>query len=140
MGTHVVSVRLSPGDHAALQGVATRQGQPLSTVAARLIIAALSGDPDAEAQATEGALATAVRGALPDLTAPQAVIHREVALSLARQVEQGGAGAVPAAREISQSASRALQAQRAHERESRPSPPALSMMEVLEELREGGTY
>lgn len=94
MATHVVSTRLAPGDHRLLRELAERRGQSLAAAAAERLAAALRS-PDDPGPA-DGPLVDAVRAELADVTNPLAVMHREVAVRMARTIERGEPGHITA--------------------------------------------
>ena len=59
----------------------------------------------------DGSLVTAVQSLLGDLTVPKAVLHRELAVRLARSVERGERGSVAAAELLMTTTDRAVKAQ-----------------------------
>ncbi|MTE22598.1 hypothetical protein F0L17_26585 [Streptomyces sp. TRM43335] len=115
MPSEVLSTRLTPRDHDRLRELAERRGKSLSATASELLSAALA-DPDAYPAPQDGALVDAVRATLAAVTAPEAVIHREVAIALARAVERREAGYLSAAGQLRKSLDAARSAQRTADR------------------------
>ncbi|MEF9908624.1 hypothetical protein ACQSMD_33410 [Streptomyces flavovirens] len=111
MPTHVVTCRVPPYVRDQLRELAERRGQTLAATAAGLLAAALD-DPAATAAAQDGAIVAAVRTVLADVDAPEAVMHRELAVTLARAVERRSPGYVTAASSLRTSVDASLSAQR----------------------------
>lgn len=111
MPTHVVTCRLQPYAYDQLQQLARRRNQSLAATTAGLLVAALD-DPAATATAQDGTLVTAVRAVLADVDTPQALLHRELALVLARSVERESPGHVAAVGSLNTMVQSALTAQR----------------------------
>lgn len=88
MPTRVVTTRVPPPLHDQLQALADRRGRSLAATAAELLAAAVADDPGAAKAAQDGPLVAAVLALLQDVTDPAAVMHRELALALARSVER----------------------------------------------------
>jgi hypothetical protein len=97
--------------HDRLVEMAARRGTSLAATAADLLAAAVEGDGGGAGLQPDGALVAAVRAALAEVTAPEAVVYRELAVRLARAVERGERGAVAAAQQLTTALDRALRAQ-----------------------------
>ncbi|MFC8389897.1 hypothetical protein [Streptomyces sp. NPDC057238] len=105
-----LTTRVTPAVHEALVSLAARRRKSLAATAADLLSAAVA-DPDGTPRPPDGEMTAAVLQALGHVTAPQAVLLREVALSMARIVERGDHGAAAAAQRLMEAASKALQVQ-----------------------------
>lgn len=112
MPSKPLSTRVSPVVHARLTEMAQRRGTSLAATAADLLSAAVADASEGSGAQPDGALVAAVHALLDDLTAPKAVVLRELSVRLARTVERGERGAVAAADLLSSSMEKALQAQR----------------------------
>lgn len=110
-----LSTRVSPVVHARLTEMAQRRGTSLAATAADLLSAAVADAGTEGGVQPDGALVAAVRALLDDLTAPKAVVFRELSVRLARTVERGERGAVAAAELLTSCVDKALQAQRAQD-------------------------
>lgn len=101
-----------PVVHAWLTEMAQRRGTSLAATAADVLSAAVADGDEVSRGQPDGALVAAVHALLDDLTAPKAVVLRELSVRLARTVERGERGAVAAADLLTSSMEKALQAQR----------------------------
>jgi len=111
MPSQVLSTRLAPHVYDQLRELAERRGTSLAATAADLLTAALA-DPAQTPPATDGALVSSVRSVLEDVSAPQAVLHREIAVLLARTIERRERGHLSAVKPLQDAISAALKAQR----------------------------
>ncbi|MFJ9149138.1 hypothetical protein ACIRP7_13915 [Streptomyces sp. NPDC102270] len=124
MASKPLTTRVSPAVHEALTALAARRGMSLAATASDLLSAAVA-DEDGTPPPPDGELTVAVLRALEEVTAPAAVLHREVALQMSRLIERGGRGATGAARRLMEAADRAIHLQ---ERADRPVDPAMSAL------------
>ncbi|WP_406380775.1 hypothetical protein [Streptomyces sp. NBC_01618] len=111
MPTHVVTCRVPPYVHDQLRDLAERRGQTLAATTTGILAAALD-DPTATGSAQDGAIVTAVRTVLAEVDDPKALMHRELAVVLARAVERRSPGYIAAASSLRTSVEAALSAQR----------------------------
>ncbi|RZB18384.1 hypothetical protein StrepF001_14995 [Streptomyces sp. F001] len=125
MPSKPLSTRISPLVHARLTEMAQRRGTSLAATAADVLSAAVADGEEVSGGQPDGALVAAVHALLDDLTAPKAVVLRELSVRLARTVERGERGAVAAADLLTSSMEKALQAQR---HEDNPGGDALDLL------------
>lgn len=130
MPSKVLTTRVSPDTYARLQVLAEESGRSLAATAADLLDAAVAGVPAPTED--DGPLTASVRAGLVDVTTPEAVMHREVALALARTVDRRDRGHVAAVRAVPEAVSRSHRAQHAVDH---PAPTDID--EVLELLSSG---
>jgi hypothetical protein len=119
-----LTTRVPPAVHAALVDRAARGRTSLAATTAAILGAAVM-EPDGTPPPPDGELTAAVLRALGDLTEPQAVLLREVALSMARIIERGEHGAAAAAQRLMEASSKALTLQ------ARANAPTSDPMDVL---------
>ncbi|MBC9728094.1 hypothetical protein [Streptomyces sp. TRM68367] len=112
MPSKPLTTRVAPIVHDRLVAMAERRGASLAATAAALLSAAVADGDEGSAPQPDGSLVAAVHALLSDVTAPKAVMHREVAVRLARSVERGERGAIAAAELLMTTADKALSAQR----------------------------
>ncbi|MET9405798.1 hypothetical protein ABZX90_08435 [Streptomyces sp. NPDC002935] len=124
MPSKVLSTRVPPDTYARLQVLAEESGRSLAGKAADILGAAVAGTPAPFTEA-DGPLVAAVRVTLADVTAPDAVLYREAALSLALTADRRERGHVSAVRQLPEVIRRARGAQRDADR------PAPSLDDVL---------
>jgi hypothetical protein len=110
MASKPLTTRVSPAVHEALTSLAARRRMSLAATAADLLSAAVT-DEDGTPRPPDGEMTAAVLRALCDVTVPAAVMHREVALQMARLIERDRRGAPGAARRLMEAADKALQIQ-----------------------------
>jgi hypothetical protein len=125
MPSKPLSTRVSPVVHARLTEMAQRRGTSLAATAADLLSVAVADASEGSGAQPDGALVVAVHALLDDLTAPKAVVLRELSVRLARTVERGERGAVAAAELLTNCTEKALQAQRA---EDNPGADSLDLL------------
>ncbi|MET7738376.1 hypothetical protein ABZT02_44980 [Streptomyces sp. NPDC005402] len=111
MPSQPLTTRVPPVVHDRLREMAARRGTSLAATAADLLSAAVAESGEGAGPQPDGALVGAVRALLKDVTAPQAVVHRELAVRLARTVERGERGAVAAADLLTTVIDKAVRAQ-----------------------------
>ncbi|MEU8943551.1 hypothetical protein AB0C97_36785 [Streptomyces goshikiensis] len=114
MPSIVLSTRLTPRDHDRLRVLAERRGSSLASTAGYLLAAALE-DSGEYRPPQDGALVAAVREVLADATAPEAVMHREMAVHLARAIERREPGHLSAIGALRKTVESATTAQRHHD-------------------------
>ncbi|MFE7619034.1 hypothetical protein [Streptomyces sp. NPDC057496] len=124
MASKPLTTRVAPAVHEALTALAARRRMSLAATAADLLSAAVA-DEDGIPQPPDGEMTAAVLRALGDVTVPGAVLHREVALQMARIVERDGRGATGAARRLMEAFDKAVQIQT---RADRPPDPDISIL------------
>lgn len=112
MPSKPLTARVSPDVHARLTNLAVRRGKTLAATAADLLSAAVAGEDGGTTPPLDGALVDCVRVVLADVTAPKALLCREVAVHMARLVESGDHGRVAAAERLMDAVEKALKAQR----------------------------
>ncbi len=113
MTSKPLTTRVPPVVHDRLVEMATRRGASLAATAAALLAAAVEDGDEGASPQPDGTLVAAVRALLDEVTAPKAVLHREVAVRLARIVERAGQGSVAASELLTKTAEKAVQAQHA---------------------------
>ncbi|MEV6679451.1 hypothetical protein AB0N09_21740 [Streptomyces erythrochromogenes] len=114
MPSTVLSTRLTPRDHDRLRALAERRGSSLAATAGHLLAAAL--DESGEYRPPQdGVLVAAVRAVLEDVTAPEAVMNRELAVHLARAIERREPGHLSAIGALRKTVESAQGAQREHD-------------------------
>ncbi|MGW3910539.1 hypothetical protein ACWEBX_03290 [Streptomyces sp. NPDC005070] len=128
MPSKVLTTRVPPDTYARLQALAKESGRSLAATTADLLDAAVAGVPSPTQD--DGPLTASVRAGLVDVTAPDAVMHREVALALARTVDRRECGHVAALRELPGAVSRSRRAQDAVDN---PGPQTMSELLSLME-------
>ncbi|MFJ9677529.1 hypothetical protein ACIRP2_05655 [Streptomyces sp. NPDC101194] len=111
MPSQPLTTRVPPGVHDRLREMSVRRGTSLAATAADLLSAAVAEGSEGAVPQPDGTLVGAVRSLLADVTAPQAVVHRELAVRPARTVERGERGAVAAADLMTDVVDKALRAQ-----------------------------
>lgn len=112
MPSKPLTTRIPPAVHDRLVEIAARRGTSLAATAAAVLAAAVEDCDAGIGPQPDGTLVTAVRALLDDLSAPGAVMYRELAVRLARMVERSERGAVAAAGLLTSTTDRALRAQR----------------------------
>ncbi|MFG2623235.1 hypothetical protein ACGFXC_37075 [Streptomyces sp. NPDC048507] len=114
MPTHVLSTRLTPGDYDRLRVLAERRGCSLAAAAGHLLASALD-DTGTYQPPQDGVLVAAVRTVLEGVTAPEAVMHRELAVHLARAIERREPGHLSAISVLRKAVESAQGSQRIHD-------------------------
>lgn len=125
MASKPLTTRVSPAVHEALSALAARRRMSLAATTADLLSAAVA-EPDGTPSPPDGEMTAAVMRALGDVTVPAAVMHRQIALQMARIIERDERGATGAARRLMEAADKALKIQA---RADQPAPdPAMGAL------------
>lgn len=126
MPSQVLSTRLTPCDYERLRALAERRGCSLAAAAGHLLAAALD-DTGTYQPPQDGVLVAAVRAVLEDVTAPEAVMNRELAVHLARTIERREPGYLSAISVLRKTVESAQGAQLIHDGPA-PGDPIMALL------------